>query len=433
MPEVAPTPQIVEQLSFPKETPFIEAAAAMHHSLLYRGNEVNQARQQKKLKEEDMTQAQKNLGAYAFFSSQKEPVSTPTPLFKDDESSAMRIVVTVENGQLVPTSFLKKGDKAENLPKDAQVMILKASNGKKDNNYHFTTTQGELVAIDEQTFRLLFAYTYQDELIGASAGSESAVAKAVCSQILDPTKKFDIDPKILTEGVKASGQISTEPIVTCVKSKMPRKDIPKAPAVDASADDVELFEAKKLQAEAYNAKLDTLVSELENHAIATPDDLSGLMTLFGENELRDGIDVSFQRISELRGKLNLTTDAELRKGYEEEIKAAESNIKDYQKALETIVDPKKLTILFDFIESGKLSPKAAGEINDLIAGGKVGDAMKKMAQENLASMSEEEKKKIAKFLGKDVKEIEKALMTAGGAGLILLLLLIITGAGGPKG
>jgi len=45
-------------------------------------------------------------------------------------------------------------------------------------------------------------------------------------------------------------------------------------------------------------------------------------------------------------------------------------------------------------------------------------------------MSDTEKEKISKFLGKDV---QKALITAGGAGLVLLLLLIISGAGGAKG
>ncbi|PJE61498.1 hypothetical protein COU87_04380 [Candidatus Roizmanbacteria bacterium CG10_big_fil_rev_8_21_14_0_10_39_12] len=435
MPE---TPARIEPVLLPSEKPFVETRQTLHLSLLSRGMDVRQKILTQKDTDPEPTQSELDLNGYAFFATMptqpEGKVVESKPLWKEDPSTAMRMIVTVDDkGKMTPHAFLKKGEASPTLPQGGRLITLQTTNGKVDGHFRFGTTDNEVIDIREQDFFSLYSYTYQDSLKSTLTDAETQVADVVFAHIRDPKRKQTVDRDTLSEAIRASGQISTEPVLSCVQLKMPKKDVPPDPAAGATPEEIESHKIKKDQVDAHNTKLDQLVAGLQDHVIATRKDLSTLLSLFGENELRAETANQYAELLTLREQRQTATNSELKTRLDGQIAAIQEKILEYDDALKTITDPKKLEIFFGLIESGKLSPEAAKAIGDSFAKGEVGEAMKKMAQENLASMSQEEQEKISKFLGKDVKEIEKALMTAGGAGLILLLLLIISGAGGAKG
>jgi len=332
------------------------------------------------------------------------------------------IRVWTQNG----SQICESGIYGATMPKNSRLVKITHLVGRQGGAYLCRAEgQDTLVAVPERVIQGSFILAHKESFLPLLGEAQRKTADSVVSYHQDPTKPPQIDSATLRESVRASGQISTESLSTGVSARMKRKELPAGPKDDAPPEEKAQYEKTKLEVDTYNAKIDNLISGLTDHAITTQEDLSLLMSLFGQEDLELGLAQQLSRIQNLTQRIHNAPDQATAERLRGQLAEAENEVKKIEDALAFVKEPENLKRFFALVNNGKLPTEVGNRVNSLLAKGDVAGAMKEIGVANFESLDEKKQEEIAKILGVSREKAKNALLVLGGGSLMIILLMIM--------
>ncbi len=280
------------------------------------------------------------------------------------------------------------------------------------------------ITLTKDEFTQLFSYARREDLMHTLEGKPQEVASQYFDSINHP-ENFNMDDQTMKEAVLNSGKISTDSLIRSLQGK-------------ESSDGLDP-EAQK-QVEARNKNREALIKKLENHTIATAQDVADVMSFHTPAEIQktiadytQSINNQLDTLGQLRNQRLMAqeqNDQEQLTKIDEQMKIAQNEINSLRdkinmqtKAEQFFKDPKNLVDFFSKLDDGIISPETGKKINELIAHGDMPQALLEMANSTLEAMDEETKEKIREKLGMP-RGAEITLAAIGGTALLFLMLML---------
>ncbi len=280
--------------------------------------------------------------------------------------------------------------------------------------------QHDEVTLTTEQFTTLFSYAQRENMLTVFEGKTHDVAQAYFDNLTTP-ENLNVDRDTMNEAVKNSGQISTESLIQSLSSVEP-----------VAGDDPE--------AQARHKKRDELIQKLQNHSVATAQDMAEVMSFHTPDEIqktitdyKSKINDKLDTLGQLRHQRAMAAenndsaqlqvlDNQMRLA-QEEINSLRADITQQEKAQEFFNNPKNLVDFFSKIQAGEISPEMGQQINELISQGEIPDALMKMAEAKIATLDESAKEVIRQKMNLD-KGVELTLAAVGGTALLLLMMMM---------